>query len=48
MKVCKDLMLIAIGALAVVAYERYSADMCEWVLNSIQKAKCKCNDELED
>lgn len=48
MKVYKDLMLIAIGALAVIVYERYSTDMYDWAMNSIEKAKCKFNGELED
>ncbi len=48
MKVVKDLTLLAIGAAAVVLYQRYSAGMIQMVTEFIDdKYKCHC-DELEN
>jgi hypothetical protein len=47
MKVVKDLALLTIGAVAVIVYQRYSADMIQMVTEFIDdRYKCHC-DELE-
>lgn len=48
MKVAKSLCLMALGATAVLAYQRYSEDVMDAMGNMIKKkAKCVC-EELED
>jgi len=48
MKIAKSLALMALGATAVLAYQRYNEDVMYAMENMIRdKAKCAC-EELED
>ncbi len=48
MKIVKGLCLMALGATAVLAYQRYGEDVMYSMENMVKKkAKCAC-EELED
>ena len=48
MKLGKDIAFMAMGAGAVLAYQKYSKPMMKAVDNTAKKAIKKANDKLED
>ncbi len=48
MKLGKDLALMAMGAGAVLAYQKYSKPVMKAVDNTAKKALKKANEKLED
>lgn len=48
MKIGKDIALMAMGAGAVLAYQKYSKPVMKAVDNTAKKALKKANEKLED